>query len=276
MQNKFFRIIFIGDVAGKYGRKFMAKAMPMVRIKYSPDLVIANGENSAGGLGIIPKTAFEMYQTGVDIITTGNHVWDKKEAVNLLREDSRVIRPINFPQSAPGKGYTYYKSERGVEVMVINLQGRVFMDPVVNNPFLAMDDFLDGGDFERGKSIVFVDFHAEATAEKQAMGFYLDGRVSAVVGTHTHVQTTDARILEQGTAYQTDVGMTGSLDSVIGMKREPVIEKFVTGVNKRYEVAKNNLIMDLTIIDFNTKTGHAIRIEPLRLYESSYETQLNF
>jgi metallophosphoesterase (TIGR00282 family) len=272
MRNKRFRIIFIGDVMGKYGRRLLGKALPMLNIKYAPDLVIANGENSAGGLGIVPKTAYEMFESGVDIITSGNHVFDKKEAVNLLKEDERIIRPINFPPSAPGEGCTLFKNKDNVEALVLNLQGRVFMDPVVDNPFLAMDKFLE----DKKHKIIFVDFHAEATAEKQAMGFYLDGRVSAVLGTHTHVQTSDLRILSEGTAYQTDVGMTGALDSVIGMKREPIIQKFITGVNHRFEVAKNNLIMDISIIDIDSITGKAVHVEPLRLFESAYEEQLNF
>ena len=272
MRNKRFRIIFIGDVMGKYGRRLLGKALPMLNIKYATDLVIANGENSAGGLGIVPKTAYEMFESGVDIITSGNHVFDKKEAVNLLKEDERIIRPINFPPSAPGEGCTLFKNKDNVEALVLNLQGRVFMDPVVDNPFLAMDKFLE----DKKHKIIFVDFHAEATAEKQAMGFYLDGRVSAVLGTHTHVQTSDLRILSEGTAYQTDVGMTGALDSVIGMKREPIIQKFITGVNHRFEVAKNNLIMDISIIDIDSITGKAVHVEPLRLFESAYEEQLNF
>jgi len=272
MPNKWFRIIFVGDVMGKYGRRLLGKALPMVKIKYAPDLVIANGENSAGGLGIVPKTAYEIFESGVDIITSGNHVFDKKEAVNLLKEDERIIRPINFPPSAPGEGCTLFKTKDNVEALVVNLQGRVFMDPVADNPFLAMDKFLENKKYK----IIFVDFHAEATAEKQAMGFYLDGRVSAVLGTHTHVQTADLRILSDGTAYQTDVGMTGALDSIIGMKREPIIQKFVTGVNHRFEVAKNNLIMDISILDIDPITGRAAHVEPLRLFESTYEAQLNF
>lgn len=272
MQNNLFRIIFIGDVVGKYGRRMLDKTLAMIKIKYTPDLIIANGENSAGGLGIIPKTAFEMFQAGIDIITSGNHVWDKKEALNLLKEDERILRPLNFPSSAPGKGYTVYKTTNNVEALVINLQGRVFMDPVVDNPFLAMDEFLK----EKKHKIIFVDFHAEATAEKQAMGFYLNGRTSAVLGTHTHVQTSDLRILSEGTAYQTDVGMVGALDSIIGMKREPIIQKFITGVNYRFEVSKKNLIMDITILDIDITNGKTSHVELLRLFESTYEEQLNF
>ena len=270
MQSKKFRIVFIGDVSGKYGRRLLGKALPSIRFSYEPDLVIANGENSAGGLGIIPKTAYEMFQAGVDIITTGNHVWDKKEAIGLLREDNRILRPLNFPNAAPGSGYTVFNSDNKGKALIVNLQGRVFMEPVSNNPFLAMDEFLKG----RDEKVIFVDFHAEATAEKQGMGYYLDGRVSAVLGTHTHVQTTDLRILEGGTAFQSDVGMTGSLDSIIGMKREAVIKKFVTGVNQRFEVARGVQILDMTVVDIDTITGKAVFAEYLRLFEDSYQQQL--
>lgn len=272
MQNNWFRIIFIGDVTGKYGRRLLGKVLPMVKIKYDPDLVIANGENSAGGLGIIHKTAYELFQSGVDIITTGNHVWDKKDALTLLKDDERILRPLNFPPSAPGKGYTIFSSEHKGDALVINLQGRVFMDPVVDNPFLVIDAFLAQHEYK----IIFVDFHAEATAEKQALGFFLDGRVSAVLGTHTHVQTNDLRILEGGTAYQSDVGMTGPLDSVIGMKREAVIKKFITGINQRFEVARGNLFMDMTLLDIDPDSGKTVNTESLRIFESNYEEQLSF
>jgi metallophosphoesterase (TIGR00282 family) len=269
-----FRILFIGDISGKYGRRFLSKALPTIRIKYNPDLVIANGENSAGGLGITPKTAGEIFAAGVDVITTGNHVWDKKEALELLKQEKRIIRPINYPESVPGNGYYIFRAsdQTQTEVMIINLQGRVFMEPVVDNPFLCIDRFLS----QVRQPIIFVDFHAEATAEKQALGFYLDGRVSAVLGTHTHVQTADLRILPGGTAYQSDVGMTGSLDSIIGMKRDPVIRKFLTGINQKFEVAKENLIIDMAILDFDRCQGKAVKVSATRLFESSYDEQLEF
>lgn len=276
MQNKrnVFRILFIGDISGRYGRRFLGKALPTIKIKFNPGLVIANGENSAGGLGITPKTAKEIFDAGVDVITGGNHVWDKKEAIELLKEEKRIIRPINYPENLPGKGYHIF-SARGndnTEVMIVNLQGRVFMEPVVDNPFLCIDRFIN----QVQHKIIFIDFHAEATAEKQAMGFYLDGRVSAVLGTHTHVQTSDLRILENGTAYQSDVGMTGSLDSVIGMKREPVIRKFLTGINQKFEVAKKNIIMDMAILDCDRTTGKAVNVNSMRLFESHFDEQLVF
>lgn len=275
MQDKSLRIIFVADICGKFGRRFLGRALPLIRIKYSPHLVIANGENSAGGLGINRKTAYEILDTGVDVITGGNHSWDKKEALELIKEEPRILRPMNFPESAPGKGHYVFdinNSSGTTSILVLNAQGRVFMEPVVDNPFVALDRFLKKTD-DRQK-VIFVDFHAEATAEKQAMGFFLDGRVSAMLGTHTHVQTADLRILENGTAYQTDVGMTGSLDSVIGMKREPVIRKFVTGINQKFEVAKENMILDMTLIDVDRTTGKALHTESHRIYEHSYEQQL--
>lgn len=271
MQNDSVRIFFIGDIIGRYGRYFLSKLLLPLKRKYKPDLIIANGENSAGGLGIIKKTAEEIFNAGVDIITTGNHVWDKKEALPLLAENSSILRPINFPDNSPGSGLIDFTLKDGKKITIINLQGRVFMDPVVDNPFTTIEKVL-----RRVKNkLIFVDFHAEATAEKQAMGFFLNGKVSAMIGTHTHVQTADFRVLANGTAYQTDVGMTGSLDSVIGMKRQPIIHRFLTGVNQRFEVAKQNQILDLAIIDVDHISGKAMNIESKRFFESSYKDELN-
>ncbi|MCK5055678.1 MAG: TIGR00282 family metallophosphoesterase [Candidatus Aminicenantes bacterium] len=271
-KSKLFQIIFIGDVIGKAGRLFLAKTLPLIKIRYSPDLVIVNGENSAGGLGITPKTAAEIFDAGTDIITGGNHMWDKKEAIGLLRDDKRIIRPLNFPPSVPGKGYHIFQTQDGTSGIIINLQGRVFMEPVVDNPFLIMDRFLEQYEYK----ISLIDFHAEATAEKQALGFYLDGRVSAILCTHTHVQTSDLWIMEKGTAFQCDVGMTGSLDSVIGMKKEAVIKKFLTGINHRFEVEKTNLILDMTVVDIDRRSGKAVNVEAVKLHDHIYEKQLGF
>ncbi|MCP5048011.1 MAG: TIGR00282 family metallophosphoesterase [bacterium] len=270
--NKTFRIVFVGDICGKFGRKFLGKALPLIRIKYSPNIVIANGENAAGGLGITRKTAAEIFETGVDVITGGNHIWDKKEALQLLNEEEHIVRPMNFPPGTPGNGHFVFRTHDNVEILIANIQGRVFMEPVVDNPFLAIDKLLETAK----QKIIFVDFHTEATAEKQAMGFYLDGRVSAVLGTHTHVQTADIRVLGNGTAYQTDVGMTGSYNSVIGMKAEPIIRKFLTGINQKFEVARENAILDMAIIDINKSDGKAVNVESTKIFESSYEKQLAF
>ncbi len=270
MPNSPLRIIFIGDIVGRPGRAFLKTALPAVRKKFQPSVIIANGENSAGGLGLISKTVNELKDAGVAVITSGNHVWDKKEALTVLEEDPQVIRPCNYPDTNPGKGICEFYTEDNVKGIVINLQGRVFMDPVVDNPFLKMDEILKTCD----SKVIFVDFHAEATAEKQAMGYYLDGRVSAVIGTHTHIPTADIRILEKGTAYQSDAGMTGVLNSVIGMKREPIIARFLTGIHHRFEVDNGECIMDFSIIDIDPVTGKSVKAESMRLYSSGWQEQL--
>jgi metallophosphoesterase (TIGR00282 family) len=270
MPSKPVRLILIGDVVGRYGRKFVRAVLPLVKEKFQPDVVIANGENSAGGLGIIRRTADELFEAGVNILTGGNHIWDKKEALDLLQTEKRVLKPLNFHVSTPGNGSMTYQTASGHAVQVVSLQGRVFMEPVVDNPFAAIEEFLK----KNSQPIVLVDFHAEATAEKQAMGFFLDGRVSAVLGTHTHVPTADARVLENGTAYQTDVGMTGSLDSIIGMKREPIINKFYNGMHQKFEVAQGSQVLDMTVVDVDPRNGKALAIQACRYYEATYGQQL--
>jgi len=271
MPSKKVRLILIGDVVGRCGRKFVQAVLPLINAKFNPDVVIANGENSAGGLGVIRRTADELFEAGVNVLTGGNHIWDKKEALDLLKSERRVLKPLNYHVSTPGNGSMVYKTAAGHPVVIISLQGRVFMEPVVDNPFTAVDEFLK----KNPHPIVLVDFHAEATAEKQAMGFFLDGRVSAVLGTHTHVPTGDARILEKGTAYQTDVGMTGSLDSIIGMKREPIISKFYNGIHQKFEVAKDNPVLDMTLVDIEPQGAKALHIEAFRYYEATYGQQLS-
>jgi metallophosphoesterase (TIGR00282 family) len=271
MPNKKVRLILIGDVVGRYGRKFVQAVLPLIKDKFAPDVVIANGENSAGGMGIIRRTADELFESGINVLTGGNHIWDKKEALDLLKSERRVLKPLNFHVSTPGNGSMVYKTAAGHPVVIVSLQGRVFMEAVVDNPFVAMDEFLK----KNSHPIVLVDFHAEATAEKQALGFFLDGRASAVLGTHTHVPTADARILENGTAYQTDIGMTGSLDSIIGMKREPIISKFYNGIHQKFEVAGGNQVLDMTLVDVDAQNGKALNIEAHRYYEATYGQQLS-
>ena len=263
------RIFFIGDIIGRPGRQFLKSVLPFLKEIYNPDLVIANGENLAGGLGLTEKTVAEIKASGVQVITTGNHVWDKKEALELLKYDDHIIRPLNFPATNPGKGYCQFTLDKDTTVLVINLQGRVFMEPVVDNPFLSIKELLA----KMTHKIIFVDFHAEASAEKEAMGFYLDGKVSAILGSHTHVPSADLRILSKGTAYQTDVGMTGSLDSVIGMKKQPIIDRFFTGISQRFEVAKKHMILDASIIDVDKNSGKAVKTDRLRFDESDLETE---
>lgn len=264
-----FRIVFIGDVCGKPGRRILKKGVPLLKAFLQPDLVVANGENSAGGLGITRATADELFDCEVDIITGGNHIWDKKEALELLEQEPRIVRPGNYPEGVPGRGSIFFSHHKS-NCLIVNALGRVFMDPVVDNPFTYVDKVLA----EYDARVILVDFHAEASAEKQAMGFFLDGRVSAVLGTHTHVPTGDLRILSKGTAYQTDVGMTGALDSVIGMRSEPVIKRFLTGMYHKFEVAGENPILDCSLIDVDLETGRAIRTASFRFFDETFESQL--
>jgi metallophosphoesterase (TIGR00282 family) len=231
------RLLFIGDVVGKPGRRGLAATMPELRERYAPDLVIANGENSAGGLGITERTANDMFAAGVDLITNGNHVYKHREAYAFLDRDERVVRPANYPLSNPGRGHTIIEVA-GSRVCVINLSGAVYLQ-VARSPFAEVDVLLER---LRGDADVFVvDFHAEVTSEKVAMGWHLDGRVAAVFGTHTHVPTADGRVLPGGTAFISDVGMTGSRESVIGVRKEQALEAFRTQMPVRFETAEEDV-----------------------------------
>ncbi len=261
-----FRILFIGDVIGRSGRAAVRSILPELKEQLGarvsvPLLVIANGENLAGGLGITQETADELCSYGVDILTTGNHVWDKKEFLNDIDLDERILRPANYPQGAPGRGYMVIESENGIPVAILNLSGRIFMDPL-DNPFAAARDIVPK--LREKADIIILDFHAEATSEKVAMGWFLDGQVSAVLGTHTHVQTADERILPNHTAYITDVGMTGPINSVIGVKKDLVVRKFLTQMPVKFDVAKGDVMVCAVIIDVDRATGRAISIERLQ------------
>jgi metallophosphoesterase (TIGR00282 family) len=252
-------IAFIGDVVGQSGRRVVAEVVPRIRSEHHADIVIVNAENSAGGFGFNPAGIAEMEAAGVDFFTTGNHVWDKREGIPLLDNRENIIRPANFPDS-PGVGVRHVPGTDGV-VAVINLQGRVFLPPL-DCPFHTVDRLL--GELQPPTRIVVVDMHAEATSEKIAMGYYLDGRVSLVLGTHTHVPTKDARILPGGTGYVTDVGMTGSYDSILGVRKEDVIERFLTMRPTRFEVAKHDLRCDYVVADIDESTGRVRRIEHMQ------------
>ena len=243
----------IGDVVGKPGRRTVRELLPGLRHEYGLDLVIANGENSAGGLGITLGTAQEFLDSGVDVITTGNHVWAKKEIIPYLDGELPILRPLNFPPGAPGRGSLVTGS-----ALIVNLVGRVFLGEY-DCPFRAMDCLLS--EIETAPSVIIVDFHAEATSEKVAMGRYLDGRVSAVLGTHTHVGTVDACILPKGTAYVTDIGMVGPVDSVIGDDAESVIYSFVTKMPHRLSVGKGRTILDAVLIEVDETSGKALNIQ---------------
>ena len=257
-------ILFIGDIVGQPGRGAVQTLLPGLREKHAVDFVIANGENSAGGSGITPKTAEEIFSAGVDVITSGDHLWDQKEVMTLLADEKRFLRPMNYPAEVPGRGSGVFevKNSRSTGaslVAVLNLQGRTFMQPALENPFLIVSDEVKR---LRGQTkIIFVDFHAEATSEKIAFARMLDGQASAVVGTHTHVQTADEQIFPGGTAYLSDAGFTGPHESVLGREIEPVIRRFQTAMPQRFEVARGGVRLQGALINVDESTGKALIIQ---------------
>lgn len=249
-------ILFLADIIGRPGRTALKRFLPGLIQKHDPSLVVANAENAAGGLGLTEEIGRDLLGL-VDVLTSGNHIWDKRESWDYLDREPRLLRPANYPPGAPGRGDVIRTDRKGNKVAVINLQGRVFMDPI-DCPFRTADAQL-----ERIRSetpVILVDFHAEATSEKQALGWYLDGRVTAVLGTHTHVPTADDRILPAGTAYVSDVGMVGSQNSVIGMKREQALEKFLTFLPQRFEPARGALILCAAVVEADPATGRALSV----------------
>jgi 2',3'-cyclic-nucleotide 2'-phosphodiesterase len=256
------RILFLGDVVGRVARRAIRQELRGLRRRLAIDFTIANGENAAGGKGMDPDSTEELLDAGVDVLTSGNHIWQHRSILPLLERESRLIRPANFPPGNPGRGWTVVKAVGGtIEVAVVNLIGRAFMGSF-DCPFRAADRILD--ELKGQAKVVFVDMHAEATAEKVAMGWYLAGRVAAVVGSHTHVQTADERVLPGGTAYLTDAGMCGPVDSVIGMRREEVLERFLTQRPVRFDVAKGDAILQGAVIDVDAETGRAREIARLQ------------
>ena len=247
----------IGDVVGKPGMVALKKLLPKLVAERKVDFVSANGENVAGGIGITPDLARELLHLGVHCITSGNHIWRQREIRDYIQRENRLLRPYNFGDTQPGVGFGRYETPGGISVGVINLAGRVFMDPA-DNPFKAADTALKA---LAGTRIILVDFHAEASSEKRAMGIYLAGRVSAVVGTHTHVQTSDNWVLDPGTAYLTDLGMTGPHDSVIGMRKDLVLDRFVNGMPHSFQTAKHNIRFQGALIRMDRETGTAQDIE---------------
>ncbi|TDL83262.1 TIGR00282 family metallophosphoesterase [Peribacillus frigoritolerans] len=251
------KLLFVGDVVGSPGREMIKEYLPKLKRKYRPSLTIVNGENAAHGKGITEKIYHELNQAGAQVVTMGNHTWDKREIFEFIDNYPNLIRPANFPVGTPGKGITYITCD-GKEIAVINLQGRTFLAPI-DCPFKKADELIE--EAKKRTSIIFVDFHAEATSEKQAMGWYLDGKVTAVVGTHTHVQTADERILDQGTAFITDVGMTGPYDGILGVERDAVIKRFLTSLPVRFEVTEGKAQLSAVVIDVQDKTGKAVKID---------------
>ena len=248
-------ILAIGDIVGRPGRRAVSQLLPGLRQQYGLDLVIANGENAAGGIGLTSTTAKELLDAGVDVLTSGNHIWAQKEIIPYLDGEMPIIRPLNYPAGVPGKGHIAIG-----QVAVVNLLGRTFIGDF-DCPFRAMDQLLS----ELEQQIIIVDFHAEATSEKMAMGRYLDGRVSAVLGTHTHVGTIDAQLLPHGTAYVTDIGMTGPIDSVIGDDAEAVIQRFLTGIPHRLSVGKGKTAFNAIMVKVDDDSGRALSID--RIYQ---------
>jgi metallophosphoesterase (TIGR00282 family) len=254
------KILFVGDVVGSPGREMIKEYLPKLKAKYRPQATIINGENAAGGRGITETIYKEFLETGANAVTLGNHTWDNKEIFDFIDHAKSMVRPANYPEGTPGTGLMFVKVE-GIETAIINLQGRTFMQ-ALDCPFQKADELIKKA--KTRTNIIFVDFHAETTSEKQAMGWYLDGKVSAVIGTHTHVQTADNRVLPKGTAYLTDVGMTGPYDGILGMDREAVIKRFITSMPVRFEVPKTGRKqLSACIIDIDRKSGKANKIDTL-------------
>ncbi|HEX9048433.1 MAG TPA: TIGR00282 family metallophosphoesterase [Verrucomicrobiae bacterium] len=252
------KILFIGDIVGSPGRRAVKEILPNLQHRHRLDVVIANGENSAGGNGITPDIATELFGYGVHAITTGDHLWDQREVLELLQNEPRFLRPLNYPSGTPGRGSSVLKIRDLPPIAVMNAQGRSFMQPPLENPFvLALDEAKW---LRQHTNIIFVDFHAEATSEKIAFARLLDGQVSAVVGTHTHVQTADEQIFPGGTAYLTDAGFTGPHESVLGREIQPVLQRFRTAMPQRFEVARNDIRLHGAIIEIDNVTGKALKI----------------
>lgn len=255
------RILFIGDIVGSPGRRIVVERLADLIANERLDLVIANGENAASGFGITPRLVEELLSTGIEVLSGGNHIWDRREIIEFIKHEPRLLRPANFPEGSPGSGVYCGTARNGVPYALLCLQGRVFMAPN-DDPFRTADREL--AKLPPDVKIVIVDMHAEATSEKQAMGWHLDGRVTAVLGTHTHVATADERVLPNGTAFITDVGMTGPHDSIIGMERAPIIQRFFDGMSVRFEVASANIQMNCVLIEADSQTGRAVSIERRR------------
>ena len=259
------RLIFLGDVVGRAGRLAVLDELPRLRERYRPDLVVVNGENAAGGFGITESICNALLDAGADVITTGNHVWDQREALVFIERQDRLLRPLNFPNGTPGRGVNLYQTEKGAEVLVINAMGRVFMTDL-DCPFAAVDEALAACPLDQGADAIIIDFHAEATSEKQAFAHYVDGRASFVVGTHTHVPTCDDQILPKGTGYISDAGMCGVYDSVLGMDKEEPISRFITRISSsRFEPAKGEATVTGLAVETDDATGLARKISPIRI-----------
>ena len=257
------RILFFGDVVGEPGRKGVISRLKPLMAERAIDFVVVNGENAAGGKGITPKISIDLLRAGAAVITTGDHVWDQADVIPYFATEPRLLRPLNYPPGTPGAGSVVLESEKG-KVGVINAQGRTFIQPVLENPFLAVEEEVRRMREDEGVRVILVDFHAEATSEKIAMGWHLDGTVSLVVGTHTHVQTADERLLPNGTAFISDAGMCGPIDSVLGRKWEPVVQRFRSSLPSRFPVAGGPVALCGVLVDVEVETGRALAVERVR------------
>lgn len=258
------KVLYIGDIMGEPGRRAVARIVPRLVSQRKIDVVIGNGENAAGGFGITPELAEELFAVGLSAITTGNHAWDKKEILDYFPRERRLLRPANYPEGVPGQGSVIVQAKNGEELAILQLMGRAYM-PTLDCPFQVAKREMTR--LRKHIPAVLVDMHAEATSEKMAMGHYLDGEATAVVGTHTHVQTADEQILPRGTAYLTDIGMTGPLHGVIGVKKELAIEKFLTGMPRRFEVAAGPTVFCAVLIELDARIGKALSIERVRILD---------
>jgi metallophosphoesterase (TIGR00282 family) len=259
------RLLFLGDVMAAPGRRVVCRHLPGLREELAPDVVVANAENIAGGAGITPETAAELFAAGVDVLTNGNHAWDRREALDYIQREPRLLRPHNYPAGTPGSGWFIATTGGGERLGILNLMGLVFMHPPLDCPFRAADEVLAARPAD--VRAVFVDFHAEVTSEKHALAWYLNGRVSAVVGTHTHVPTADERVLPGGTAYLTDVGMCGCYDSVIGLDTEKAIRRFVDKLPERFDTAEGRATLCGALIDIDSANGKATAIRRVSVAE---------
>lgn len=259
---KYIRCVFLGDIVARPGRTAIVGRLAELRRVFAPDLIVANAENASGGLGLTIKSAREIMAAGVDVLTSGNHIWKHKEITAFIDETPRLLRPANYPPSAPGRGWTLHELPDGTQTAIVNLMGRTFMDPV-DCPFRTADRVLQ--DIPDSVRIRIVDFHAEATSEKIALAYYLDGKVSAVLGTHTHVQTNDARVLAGGAAYITDAGMCGVTDSILGMDSKAIISRFLRRIPVRFEPAQGKATLQGVVFDVDPASGQALSIKPFSL-----------
>ena len=258
------KIIVIGDIVGKPGRKVLCASLKRLKEQHEAEFVVANAENAAEGAGIVPRVGDEILSAGVDVMTSGNHIYDKRDVIKYIENEPRLLRPANYALDTPGRGVWLGSTQSGTPVAVVNVQGRIFMPPS-DCPFKSADRVI--AEIGNRASVIIVDHHAEATSEKQAMGRYLDGRVSVVVGTHTHVQTADEQVLPGGTAYITDLGMTGPYDSVIGVEAHLVINRFLRGMPTRFETATGDARLCGVVVDVDERTGKAVSIERLQVKE---------